>query len=73
MSRIGASADTTSSSGSGSPSPPPELVFVHGGHVDKINDLSWHGAHEGMLASVADNGLLHVWQPSREAIAADGF
>lgn len=43
---------------------PPELLFVHGGHTDKISDLSWNpnAGDEWVVASVADNNVLQIWQ-----------
>jgi len=49
---------------------PPELLFIHGGHTDKIADLSWNGNDEWVLASVADDNVLQVWQMA-ENIYAD--
>jgi histone-binding protein RBBP4 len=41
---------------------PPELVFVHAGHMDKPADLSWNGNDRGLIATVADDNSLQVWQ-----------
>ena len=50
---------------------PSELLFVHGGHTDKISDVSWMGAgdsadpwqgDEWVIASVADDNILQVWE-----------
>jgi WD40 repeat protein len=46
-----------------------EMVFMHSGHTEKINDLSYHPSQD-LVASVADNGMVQVWQPSRNAIIA---
>ena len=43
---------------------PAELVFVHGGHTAKINDISWNPNDEWTLASVADDNVLQIWQPA---------
>jgi len=43
---------------------PPELLFVHGGHTDKISDFSWNPNEDWMIASVADNNILQIWQPT---------
>jgi len=43
---------------------PPELLFVHGGHTDKISDFSWNKNEDWMIASVADNNILQIWQPT---------
>lgn len=43
---------------------PAELVFVHGGHTSKINDISWNPNDEWTIASVADDNVLQIWQPA---------
>mmetsp|Transcript_3413 Transcript_3413/g.8002 ORF Transcript_3413/g.8002 Transcript_3413/m.8002 type:complete len:423 (-) Transcript_3413:214-1482(-) len=43
---------------------PPELLFMHGGHTDKISDFSWNLNEDWMIASVADNNILQIWQPT---------
>jgi hypothetical protein len=50
---------------------PPELIFVHGGHTEKIHDLAWHPTDEYTMASVADNGLVQVWKPRPDALFAE--
>jgi len=41
---------------------PPELLFIHGGHTDKIADFSWNTNDEWVIASVADDNVLQIWQ-----------
>ncbi|KAH9301826.1 hypothetical protein KI387_013409 [Taxus chinensis] len=41
---------------------PPELLFIHGGHTSKISDFSWNLAEEWVIASVAEDNILQVWQ-----------
>mmetsp|Transcript_29966 Transcript_29966/g.41828 ORF Transcript_29966/g.41828 Transcript_29966/m.41828 type:complete len:439 (-) Transcript_29966:88-1404(-) len=41
---------------------PPELLFIHGGHTDKIADFSWNANDDWVVASVADDNVLQVWQ-----------
>jgi len=69
LSRIGAAADLAAAGGDGSgdeeaDNAPPELLFVHGGHTDKIADISWNpnAGEEWMAASVADDNILQIWQ-----------
>jgi histone-binding protein RBBP4 len=45
---------------------PPELLFVHGGHTSKISDFAWNPAADFMLASVAEDNILQIWQPAEE-------
>ena len=39
---------------------PPELLFIHGGHTDKIADFSWNGNDDWVVASVSDDNVLQV-------------
>jgi len=40
---------------------PPELIFVHGGHTDRIADFGWNHNERLMMASTADDNVLQVW------------
>lgn len=44
------------------------LVFVHGGHMLGVNDFDWSLHEPWMVASVANDNSLHVWQPAIEAV-----
>ncbi|KAJ1553966.1 Histone-binding protein rbbp4 [Nowakowskiella sp. JEL0078] len=41
---------------------PPELLFVHGGHTNKISDFAWDRNKEWTLCSVAEDNICQVWQ-----------
>jgi len=41
---------------------PPELLFIHGGHTSKVTEISWNPNQELVMASVADDNILQVWQ-----------
>jgi histone-binding protein RBBP4 len=41
---------------------PPELMFVHGGHTSQPSDFSWNGNDDFVIASVAEDNILQVWQ-----------
>ncbi|CAA6668079.1 unnamed protein product [Spirodela intermedia] len=41
---------------------PPELLFIHGGHTSKVSDFSWNPSEEWVVASVAEDNILQVWQ-----------
>ncbi|XP_020582018.1 histone-binding protein MSI1-like [Phalaenopsis equestris] len=41
---------------------PPELLFVHGGHTAKISEFSWNPEEPWVIASVAEDNILQVWQ-----------
>eukprot|EP00742_Colponemidia_sp_Colp-10_P003936 GILJ01004196.1.p1 GENE.GILJ01004196.1~~GILJ01004196.1.p1 ORF type:complete len:425 (-),score=69.59 GILJ01004196.1:170-1444(-) len=49
---------------------PAELLFVHGGHTAKISDFSWNPNDPWIMASVAEDNILQVWQMA-ENIYAD--
>lgn len=48
---------------------PPELVFIHGGHTSRISDLSWNLNERLMMASVAEDNILQVWQVAYEHVS----
>ncbi|KAG7673382.1 hypothetical protein KSW81_006595 [Nannochloris sp. 'desiccata'] len=41
---------------------PPELLFIHGGHTAKISDFAFNGNDEWVVASVAEDNILQIWQ-----------
>ncbi|KAH7299378.1 hypothetical protein KP509_24G008300 [Ceratopteris richardii] len=41
---------------------PPELLFIHGGHTSKISDFSWSLQKDWLIASVAEDNILQIWQ-----------
>lgn len=41
---------------------PPELLFIHGGHTSKVSDFSWNTNDDWVMASVAEDNILQVWQ-----------
>jgi histone-binding protein RBBP4 len=41
---------------------PPELLFIHGGHTSKISDFSWNPNDAWVVASVAEDNVLQIWQ-----------
>ena len=57
LSRIGAEQDAEEAEDG-----PPELLFVHGGHTAKISDFSWNSNDEWVMASVAEDNILQIWQ-----------
>ena len=50
---------------------PPELLFIHGGHTDKISDIAWNCHEEMVCATVSEDNILQVWQMA-ENIYNDG-
>nr|XP_043627626.1 WD-40 repeat-containing protein MSI1-like isoform X2 [Erigeron canadensis] len=41
---------------------PPELLFIHGGHTSKVSDFSWNPCEDWVIASVASDNILQIWQ-----------
>jgi len=41
---------------------PPELLFVHGGHTQKVSDFSWNPNMAWCVASVSEDNILQVWK-----------
>ncbi|OIR57626.1 MAG: histone-binding protein RBBP4 [Amphiamblys sp. WSBS2006] len=49
---------------------PPELLFMHGGHTNTVIDLSWNLEEPWVIASTAEDNVLHVWE-MEEGVYAD--
>jgi histone-binding protein RBBP4 len=41
---------------------PPELLFIHGGHTSKISDFADNPNDDWVVASVAEDNILQIWQ-----------
>lgn len=41
---------------------PPELLFVHGGHTNKVSDFAWNPHIPWTIASVAEDNICQIWQ-----------
>lgn len=50
---------------------PPELLFVHGGHTSKISDFSWNLNDDWVMATVAEDNILQIWQPAENIYCSD--
>jgi len=50
---------------------PPELLFVHGGHTSKVSDFSWNANDPWVLASVAEDNIVQIWQMAENIFAED--
>lgn len=40
---------------------PPELLFIHGGHTNKVSDFSWNPNEPWVIGSVAEDNILQIW------------
>eukprot|EP01084_Bolivina_argentea_P073128 132711_1 len=45
---------------------PPELLFVHGGHTDKVTDFPFNPNDPWVISSVSDNNIVQIWQITGE-------
>ncbi|KAI5287051.1 Histone acetyltransferase type B subunit 2 [Ascosphaera aggregata] len=50
---------------------PPELLFMHGGHTNRISDFSWNLSDPWVLCSAAEDNLLQVWKISDAIVGKD--
>ena len=41
---------------------PPELLFVHFGHTERVEDFSWHPTKDWLMASVGEENVIQVWE-----------
>ena len=50
---------------------PPELLFIHGGHTSKISDFAWNANDDWVVASVAEDNILQIWQMAENIYSQD--
>ena len=50
---------------------PPELLFMHGGHTNRISDFSWNKNNPWVLSSAADDNLIQVWKVADAIVGKD--
>lgn len=41
-----------------------EPLFIHGGHLLEVNDISWSYMNPGLLASCSADNSVHIWEPN---------
>lgn len=46
----------------------PSLVFVHGGHIFGVNDISWNLHNPWTMCSVSNDNSIHVWKPAASIV-----
>ena len=47
---------------------PSEMIFEHGGHLDKINDFDWNPNEDMMCTSVDSSNNLQIWEMNVKSI-----
>ena len=50
---------------------PPELLFMHGGHTNRISDFSWNKSDPWVFCSAAEDNLIQVWRPANAIVGAE--
>ncbi|CAO3644254.1 unnamed protein product [Cunninghamella echinulata] len=50
---------------------PPELLFMHGGHTNKVSDFGWNPSQPWNLASTAEDNIVQVWQMASHIYATN--
>jgi len=51
---------------------PPELLFIHGGHTNKISDFCWNANEPWVISSVAEDNIIQIWQMAENIYNDDG-
>ena len=51
----------------------PALMFMHGGHTDKVSDIAWNPNEDWILASVSENNILQIWKVSWSYTCSDTY
>ena len=46
----------------------PEPIFVHGGHMLGVNDISWNAHDPWLICSVSNDNTTHIWRPARSIV-----
>lgn len=47
---------------------PPEMLFMHGGHTNRVSDFSWNQNDPWVICSASDDNLIQVWRASRQLV-----
>lgn len=47
---------------------PPEMLFMHGGHTNRVSDFSWNRNDPWVMCSAAEDNLVQVWRASRHLV-----
>ncbi|KAK5728244.1 Histone acetyltransferase type B subunit 2 [Elasticomyces elasticus] len=47
---------------------PPEMLFMHGGHTNRVTDFSWNRNDPWVVVSAAEDNLMQVWRASRHLV-----
>ncbi|KAF8442605.1 WD40-repeat-containing domain protein [Terfezia claveryi] len=50
---------------------PPELLFMHGGHTNRVSDFSWNPNDPWVMVSAAEDNLIQCWKVSTAIVGKD--
>ncbi|KAL8667787.1 MAG: hypothetical protein Q9202_000251 [Teloschistes flavicans] len=50
---------------------PPELLFMHGGHTNRMTDFSWNMNDPWVLCSAAEDNLIQVWKVANSIVGKE--
>lgn len=49
----------------------PEILFMHGGHTNRISDFSWNKNDPWVVCSAAEDNLIQVWRVADAIVGKD--
>lgn len=47
---------------------PPEMLFMHGGHTNRVSDFTFNKNDQWVMCSAAEDNLIQVWRASRHLV-----
>ncbi|CAK3829284.1 Histone acetyltransferase type B subunit 2 [Lecanosticta acicola] len=47
---------------------PPEMLFMHGGHTNRLSDFSWNKNDPWVICSTGEDNLIQCWRASRHLV-----
>lgn len=47
---------------------PPEMLFMHGGHTNRVSDFTWNKNDPWVMCSAAEDNLIQIWRASRHLV-----
>ena len=47
---------------------PPEMLFMHGGHTNRVSDFTWNVNDPWVMCSAAEDNLIQIWRASRNLV-----
>lgn len=47
---------------------PPEMLFMHGGHTNRVSDFTWNMNDPWVMCSAAEDNLIQIWRASRNLV-----